>query len=193
MSVATVLTVYGIETKLKVAICSSLLLQQYLPFTVLKHTLGYIYPRLDTHGCNSTYRLRYWNEKTLIRDFIMIELQQYLPFTVLKPHSWRASNYCWFHVATVLTVYGIETTLTIVFHFIVNSCNSTYRLRYWNLACSISLSKKHKVATVLTVYGIETNQQIGSSGSNPVVCCNSTYRLRYWNLRPPLISSTEPW
>ena len=60
-AVATVLTVYGIET----CICSSFtccyhfLLQQYLPFTVLKLTgcsgvATYIVAR-----CNSTYRLRY--------------------------------------------------------------------------------------------------------------------------------------
>ena len=56
-------------------------------------------------------------------------LQQSLPFTVLKPliTSPLALNTT---VATVLTVYGIETlNIKIVF---VNdsSCNSPYRLRY---------------------------------------------------------------
>ena len=38
-SVATVLTVYGIETTGKLYVCIDIvfLLQQYLPFTVLKH------------------------------------------------------------------------------------------------------------------------------------------------------------
>ena len=61
--VATVLTVYGIET------CSSiyshvfkfLQLQQYLPFTVLK-----------------------LNHYSMGQDFHKPQLQQYLPFTVLK-------------------------------------------------------------------------------------------------------------
>ena len=34
-------------------------LQQYLPFTVLKQTLGSSSKSLDFKGCNSTYRLRY--------------------------------------------------------------------------------------------------------------------------------------
>ena len=57
-------------------------------------------------------------------------------------------------VATVLTVYGIETLIQ-----------------------TLAASKPLKVATVLTVYGIETSRQSliirQSSG------CNSPYRLRY--------------
>ena len=58
-------------------------------------------------------------------------------------------------VATVLTVYGIET-------------------------CIIEIQFMHfsKVATVLTVYGIETLLS-GATVSNKEVSCNSTYRLRY--------------
>ena len=61
-AVATVLTVYGIETSnLEVDVCYTFhfKLQQYLPFTVLKLDLR-------TH-CTSAF-----------------QLQQYLPFTVLK-------------------------------------------------------------------------------------------------------------
>ena len=61
-------------------------------------------------------------------------LQQYLPFTVLKPatvHLSSGLNSC---VATVLTVYGIETV------YIVGAVSS---ISYY-------------VATVPTVYGIET-------------------------------------
>ena len=87
--VATVLTVYGIETFYAVVtagFCGFVLLQQYLPFTVLKLSLA--------------------------RNKMMeqLQLQQYLPFTVLKHVK------AIFHVvtsllrvATVLTVYGIET------------------------------------------------------------------------------------
>ena len=64
-AVATVLTVYGIET-LKISLARSLVttLQQYLPFTVLK--LEIIISHLS-----SGHR----------------ELQQYLPFTVLKQRT----------------------------------------------------------------------------------------------------------
>ena len=59
------------------------MLQQYLPFTVLKLAKKY-----DRYG-----------------DFK--KLQQYLPFTVLK--HLKPYDYLLFQVATVLTVYGIET------------------------------------------------------------------------------------
>ena len=64
-AVATVLTVYGIETVLKRFYAPFLtpLLQQYLPFTVLKL-------RIFNHFIESIYKL-----------------QQYLPFTVLKLHN----------------------------------------------------------------------------------------------------------
>ena len=55
-------------------------------------------------------------------------------------------------VATVLTVYGIETG---------------------QLRNHLDLML---VATVLTIYGIETHH-CGDPAS--IVCCNSTYRLRY--------------
>ena len=86
-------------------------------------------------------------------------LQQYLPFTVLK-HMNIGITKCFANcfVATVLTVYGIETFSP--------SDN------LWAFASN--------VATVLTVYGIETwinkNFQVLKYKG-----CNSTYRLRYWN------------
>ena len=62
-------------------------LQQYLPFTVLK-LKG---PLRLTSGSTEL-------------------LQQYLPFTVLKP-KWQKNSRAEYRklVATVLTVYGIET------------------------------------------------------------------------------------
>ena len=62
-AVATVLTVYGIETKEISVKIENHLLQQYLPFTVLKLESTVRIPR-------HIYRL-----------------QQYLPFTVLKHHT----------------------------------------------------------------------------------------------------------
>ena len=61
-------------------------------------------------------------------------------------------------VATVLTVYGIETRWEMGKDLLsLKSCNSAYRLRYWNLQMHIV-------------------QQQALMKS-----CNSAYRLRYWN------------
>ena len=90
---------------------------------------------------------------------MVLKLQQYLPLAVLKresiPQYWNCSQ----NVATVLTACGIETfSWWIPFlPSIRHSCNSTYRLRYWN---SIIIRR-------IITYNF--------------ICCNSTYRLRYWN------------
>ena len=61
--------------------------------------------------CNSTYRLRYWNEVNKGEgDFPRNVLQQYLPFTVLKHFLIQAQALPTAEVATVPTIYGIETT-----------------------------------------------------------------------------------
>ena len=60
-TVATVLTVYGIETCLRRI--------EWIPFNIC---------------CNSTYRLRYWNSCSISAAIWNHLLQQYLPFTVLK-------------------------------------------------------------------------------------------------------------
>ena len=88
--VATVLTVYGIETNADITDVEFIAfrLQQYLPFTVLKRSYN-------------------------LYSFVFLStLQQYLPFTVLKL-AWII--HCILvhddpFVATVLTVYGIETS-----------------------------------------------------------------------------------
>ena len=110
-------------------------------------------------SCNSTYRLRYWNIPPQYVWRNSGVLQQYLPFTVLKLiFYWRFDNTRSNFVATVLTVYGIETgSYHEIHHQSSWSCNSTYRLRYWNY-CFVLNCYFHDflVATVLTVYGIET-------------------------------------
>ena len=59
-TVATVPTVYGIETSIFTILVIIFItkLQQYLPFTVLKH-LRQTCPNTTNKSCNSTYRLRY--------------------------------------------------------------------------------------------------------------------------------------
>ena len=83
-------------------------------------------------------------------------LQQYLPFTVLKLTN--LFSFCFIFELqqylpfTVLKLNGYKS----IFHSNLISCNSTYRLRYWN----VILWRLNK---------------------NLFVSCNSTYRLRYWN------------
>ena len=84
------------------------MLQQYLPFTVLK-PFYFNYIITFELGCNSTYRLRYWNLVfTTSAQPKIWRLQQCLPFTVLK----------------------LEVSLQ--FSQVSIGCNSAYRLRYWN-------------------------------------------------------------
>ena len=81
-------------------------LQQCLPFTVLKR--GAI--------CTISKGL---------------QLQQCLPFTVLKLIILCIHVMIFLSlVATVLTVYGIETQLHLQHRFYSICCNSAYRLRY---------------------------------------------------------------
>ena len=83
-AVATVLTVYGIETRPIVSVSDSIdLLQQYLPFTVLKLAIA---PGDYTKDRVATVLTVYGIETHLIgvRRLYAIWLQQYLPFTVLK-------------------------------------------------------------------------------------------------------------
>ena len=61
MAVATVLTVYGIETESwNRTVREIIQLQQCLPFTVLKLSiLAVLMLKVFLVGCNSAYRLRY--------------------------------------------------------------------------------------------------------------------------------------
>ena len=111
-----------------------------------------------------------------------LKLQQHLPFTVLKRISHQEGSNRYF-VATAPTVYGIEThrsySTSVLDH---QSCNSTYRLRYWNWRVIRNwMPASLLVATVPTVYGIETIHYMQLLVTFHGFRCNSTYRLRYWN------------
>ena len=161
--VATVPTVYGIETTQRsdARYSKSTMLQQYLPFTVLKPVtklvngkrvkelqqyLPFTVLKLATSftitffkciGCNSTYRLRYWNETP--KEDINWNLLACCNSTY-RLRYWNLVHTASYHnyntlVATVPTVYGIETR------------------RHFHRQPWLSM-----VATVLTVYGVETHQ-----------------------------------
>ena len=148
---------------------TNLTLQQYLPFTVLKHHLRYFY------------------------GYDLLSLQQYLPFTVLK-HNRN---------------FDIRKPLRLWCY------NSTYRLRYWNsnasFAGSVNLSttlQQYLPFTVLKptakVLGIKLKSQLQQylpftvlkqsyfRASNAHLSgYNSTYRLRYWNVLTRIIEQRE--
>ena len=111
------------------------MLQQYLPFTVLKPS--YL-SRLDATG---------------------LKLQQYLPFTVLKP-SFYFYSFNFFKALQQYLPFTVLKHINSFWHIRtirLNGCNSTYRLRYWNQITRLHNEESlHYVATVLTVYGIET-------------------------------------
>ena len=81
-----------------------------------------------------------------------------------------------YQVATVLTVYGIEThkRLEIPFSPVVATVLTVYGIETFE---ELADMKGFAVATVLTVYGIETDKNFQFYLS--IVGCNSTYRLRY--------------
>ena len=113
-----------------------------------------------TKSCNSTYRLRYWNCAKVVEEINRSTkpLQQYLPFTVLKQFIvvvYFSTDY-WLEQYlpfTVLKLFKLIKAHIVNMHF---SCNSTYRLRYWNTSSPVPISILFSR-------------------------CNSTYRLRYWN------------
>ena len=166
LEVATVLTVYGIETltpwpnmdRPHIISCNSTYrLRYWNPFT---NVMLFIWILLFC--CNSTYRLRYWNSTMWSKKPIpLLALQQYLPFTVLKLYNicifWFGFfNRCRCNSTYRLRYWNIFKPVSVLLNSTV-SCNGTYRLRYWNVVV-VSLSSMWNV-----------------------LCCNSTYRLRYWN------------
>ena len=116
MRVATVLTVYGIETKHNTSLYTTLTntLQQCLPFTVLKlqtdlrprHKSWSVATVLTVYGIETSKPEFYIQDSALKVATVLtvygIETDFNAVFTVTSAT-----------VATVLTVYGIETTETI--------------------------------------------------------------------------------
>ena len=82
-------------------------------------------------------------------------MQQYLPFTVLKPNECDSQCYFLYSVATVLTVYGIETR-----KYNSKGYSESNRLQQYlpftvlKLLLLLNNLTNLQVATVLTVYGI---------------------------------------
>ena len=88
-------------------------MQQYLPFTVLKLKMPTAYPAQHS-------KLQQYLPFTVLKLINVVSsvmtpllLQQYLPFTVLKRITVRLISKVVL-VATVLTVYGIETLVRLL-------------------------------------------------------------------------------
>ena len=159
----------------------------FWPFTVW----GFLKPNFKLHEywlsrtccCNSTYRLRYWNDvffifysRIIIRCNSTYRLRYWNTSEVTKCNRGIA------YVATVLTACGIETwKITLWWYYVLHrSCNSTYRLRYWNYSIwhlflfflySCNSTYRLRYWNLLDNLGVAVLEQR----------CNSTYRLRYWN------------
>ena len=88
------------------------------------------------------------------------------------------SNSDHLRVATVLTVYGIETGPVefVRKNTYVATVLTVYGIETFKIP---SPADAVLVATVLTVYGIETSSILRISFSIESCSCNSTYRLRY--------------
>ena len=162
------------------------------------------------YRCNSTYRLRYWNdyaksvgaviENALLQQYLPLAvlkqnssytqgrfimwLQQYLPLAVLKQIIiWRLSIPTSYHVATVLTACGIETAgerPSFKCFMIVVTVLTACGIETFNKGLS-SDEYLFCVATVLTACGIETLISPAVLTAEERRSCNSTYRLRYRN------------
>ena len=87
-TVATVPTVYGIETPLKLIRYRRLNLVATVPTVYGIETIPHVKNQDQVH---------------------LLVLQQYLPFTVLKPITFRLKEPITIAVAAVLTAFGIET------------------------------------------------------------------------------------
>ena len=159
-------------------------------------------------SCNSTYRLRYWNynySQIFWNRFVIVAtvltacgietwqrlwhrqlrclcmLQQYLPLAVLKLLHLALGNHQQ-SLQQYLPLAVLKQKYRYFLYLAYISCNSTYRLRYWNdFHASRLLPLLLHVATVLTACGIETFNFFMISRFFIPCCCNSTYRLRYWN------------
>ena len=156
------LTVYGIETITNISSSRN---------------------NLILNSCNSAYRLRYWNEVAPLSSLeLSLTLQQCLPFTVLKLVAQMLMQLVVL-VATVLTVYGIETDILKYYEHehCCLSCNSAYRLRYWNLqSYPLGYYSSIRLQQCLPFTVLKLTEYWSYTINNSI-CCNSAYRLRYWN------------
>ena len=137
--------------------------------------------RLWTRRCNSAYRLRYWNLTHLLHLANLLHVATVLTACGIETFAEPVMAMITLAVATVLTACGIETMVNLLAKWwlatvatvltacgietldnCINnfvcciSCNSAYRLRYWN-------------------------EIIMSMIKTMIEGCNSAYRLRYWN------------
>ena len=82
-------------------------------------------------------------------------------------------------VATVLTVYGIETTRITRSTLLLAKLQQCLPFTVLKQIMSTFNEAVYIVATVLTVYGIETSPLGAVISHQTQASCNSAYRLRY--------------
>ena len=105
------------------------MLQQYLPFTVLKRLLNDKFLKSSLLQQYLPFTVLKLCKATLEHKCLLVQLQQYLPFTVLKHDSPEMVG-----MKTALQQYLPFTVLKPLTNadriFNPFCCNSTYRLRY---------------------------------------------------------------
>ena len=196
--VATALTACGIETfSFRHSFAENNELQQHLPLAVLKQRCYIFCNDTILEGCNSTYRLRYWNLIICSRSIYKIfscnstyrlrywnvetleskrcrELAVATALTAcgIETSSWHNVTKIIGIVATALTACGIETTALIDLMVIkFSSCNSTYRL--WYATKGASRGAKRWWGPPISSPWPKGNRKGWSE---------CTYCLRYWNI-----------
>ena len=163
LAVATALTVYGIETRF---LLRDIVFHKWLVATAL-----------------TVYGIETFLSPDIMTD--IISLQQPLPFTVLKPFqniSLLFQFLCLLQQPLPFTVLKPTKNFTTITNNF-SSCNSPYRLRYWNEAIWCDMISTSPLATLQQPLPF-TVLKLRTFYFNATVdfCCNSTYRLRYWNV-----------
>ena len=127
---------------------------------------GFVRPAVATvlTACGIETSTPFWTSRCCSN-----QLQQYLPLAVLK-------RFCRQH--------------RVLPHLI--SCNSTYRLRYWNLSRGLPTAQFNQGCN--STYRLRYWNIISTFLVLGKACdrCNSTYRLRYWNTKSVPLTSPSP-
>ena len=157
-------------------------MQQCLPLTVLKLIRYEEFVLMAGSGCNSAYRLRYWNFNSLEIIITLVSCNsayrlRYWNMFLAQAGDTQANACCnsayrlrYWNGLHKLKILGDEQF----------SCNSAYRLRYWNVRPDTNTDSMNSLQQCLPLTVLKRTNWPSRLAS--FVGCNSAYRLRYWNL-----------
>ena len=122
---------------------------------------------------------------------LALPLQQCLPLAVLKHRSLLSftKTVPWLQQCLPLAVLK-RSRRSICARDDEKSCNSAYRLRYWNnTLCRDTLGDVHKMLQQCLPLAVLKQCYKYHRSHFLMARCNSAYRLRYWNWVVPKVSS----